>query len=164
MPYKDPEKGREAARKASQRWREKHPEKVKAVQAAFYDRHRDKLRAKARAYAARHRDEHCAKSRAWYHANKDHVRAKHQGYMLRTRYGLTAEQFAALGTVCGICSASEDGRVHKGTKTKFRLAVDHDHETTRVRGVLCGNCNTGIGLFKHDPALLRKAIEYLERV
>lgn len=42
-----------------------------------------------------------------------------------------------------------------------RFAVDHDHKTGKFRGWLCSNCNTGLGLFKEDPNLLRKAIKYL---
>lgn len=42
------------------------------------------------------------------------------------------------------------------------LAVDHDHVTGAVRGLLCKGCNTGIGLLREDPMLLRAAARYLE--
>lgn len=44
-----------------------------------------------------------------------------------------------------------------------RLVVDHNHATGKARGVICGDCNTGLGMFKDDPALLRRAAEYIER-
>lgn len=42
-----------------------------------------------------------------------------------------------------------------------RLSVDHNHDTGKVRGLLCRNCNRGLGLLKEDPSVLLRAIEYL---
>lgn len=44
-----------------------------------------------------------------------------------------------------------------------RLAGDHCHLTGKGRDWLCTNCNVGLGHFKDDPALLRKAAAYIER-
>lgn len=62
-------------------------------------------------------------------------------------------RLAEQGGVCGICRRPpEDGR---------RLAGDHDHATDLDRGLLCGPCNTAIGLFRDDPVILQAAIDYL---
>ena len=44
----------------------------------------------------------------------------------------------------------------------WKLCIDHNHETGKVRGVLCGNCNSALGLTKDSPELLRKLATYLE--
>ena len=78
------------------------------------------------------------------------------------RYGITYEQYEALLAAqdgrCVICGSPPDPQ---GAKAQSRLHIDHDRKTGRVRGLLCGRCNPGIGYLRHDPALLRTAIEYL---
>lgn len=78
--------------------------------------------------------------------------------MLKT-YGITLQEYETLleaqGGVCAICG--------KECVTFENLAVDHDHATGAVRGLLCNNCNHGIGKFKDDPALLKAAADYVLR-
>ena len=44
-----------------------------------------------------------------------------------------------------------------------KKCIDHCHETKKIRGVLCNNCNTALGLFKDDPVRIENAIRYLEQ-
>lgn len=78
------------------------------------------------------------------------------------QYGLTLAQYeefaASNGNVCAICGSEKNG----GHSVTRKLVVDHSHETGEVRGLLCANCNSGIGLLQDDPEVLRKAIQYLE--
>jgi hypothetical protein len=80
---------------------------------------------------------------------------------LKHRYGITTDEYDSMviaqGGVCAICKNNTAG----GRGTGSRLAVDHNHTTGVVRGLLCSMCNQGIGMFKDDPTLLSKAIEYL---
>lgn len=57
---------------------------------------------------------------------------------------------------CGICGVNAE-------ELSKQLAVDHNHETNVVRGLLCNNCNLGLGMFKDSVVLMSFAIEYLEQ-
>lgn len=56
-------------------------------------------------------------------------------------------------SVCEIC----------GETTTKKLRIDHCHKTLVIRGILCNDCNLGIGRFKDDPKLLEAAIAYLNK-
>lgn len=77
---------------------------------------------------------------------------------LKRLYGITLEDYVEMfdnqNGVCAICKEE--------CKTKNSLSVDHDHQTGKVRGLLCNSCNGGLGLFKDNINILRKAIEYLD--
>ena len=82
----------------------------------------------------------------------------------KKKYGVTIdwfnERFKEQNGVCAICGQSETS-VIKGKLVS--LSVDHCHQTGVVRGLLCSNCNFAISRLHHDPELLSKAIEYLNR-
>jgi hypothetical protein len=80
------------------------------------------------------------------------------------RYGITREQYEEMwtrqGGRCAICNRL-GSEVHARGKAVLRLAVDHDHETGVVRGLLCNGCNLGLGGFDDDPEALERAAAYL---
>ncbi len=86
-------------------------------------------------------------------------------YQLK-HYGLTVAEYneillAQCGT-CAICHRPERIKLRGGSVS--RLAVDHDEATDTVRGLLCRDCNTAIGLLGHDHLRLGSAIAYLVAV
>jgi Recombination endonuclease VII len=91
----------------------------------------------------------------------------------RVRYGITLAEYEVLelaqGGLCAICGKPERARPapmrRKGgiPVERKRLAVDHDHMTGAIRGLLCTGCNQALGCMLDDPALLRAAADYLER-
>jgi hypothetical protein len=73
------------------------------------------------------------------------------------------EMYARQEGKCALCGVDgKKGWIRKGERRKGWLVVDHCHDTGRVRGLLCGDCNTALGRFGDDPARLRAAIVYLE--
>jgi hypothetical protein len=86
---------------------------------------------------------------------------KRSAYNRRYNYDLAPEEFEALlagqGGVCAICKTDEWRGKHN------KPHVDHDHATGRVRGILCGQCNNGLGNYRDNPDVLRAAADYLER-
>lgn len=88
---------------------------------------------------------------------------KAKNYELQAKYGITFDTYTELlkkqNFVCAICQKPESKLVKKKI---CKLAVDHCHETGRIRALLCYACNVGIGFFKHNPDLLRKAALYCE--
>lgn len=63
--------------------------------------------------------------------------------------------------MCAVCQRPESVIDPRKGETK-ELAVDHCHETGRIRGLLCNNCNRAIGLLGDSVELLLKAVEYLK--
>ena len=78
---------------------------------------------------------------------------------IQKRYKIAIEKYermnAEQGGLCDICGGiNTNGR---------RLYVDHDHNTGDVRGLLCDNCNVGIGRMKDNVEVLENAIAYLRK-
>ena len=65
---------------------------------------------------------------------------------------------------CAICSVELPSHLDDDAgDLRALVAVDHNHDTGAVRGLLCGPCNCAIGYMADDPARLRAAADYLER-
>ena len=77
-----------------------------------------------------------------------------QAYRLKTRFGLTTEEFSAMilkqNNKCKICECEMD-----------TPQVDHNHSTGKIRALLCRSCNTSLGLLKEDPKVLYSMISYI---
>jgi hypothetical protein len=106
-------------------------------------------------YASTNGCVHCTKARANaipYGTRKSAARKSE----LKRKYGITeAEYFDMLDKQqgkCAICECEPQGK---------DFAVDHNHKTGEVRGLLCSNCNTGIGLLGDDVSRLIAARQYL---
>lgn len=96
--------------------------------------------------------------REYYYDNK----SLYKDRQLKNRYGLKYEDYLELllaqNGVCAICKRGKEEN-----SAQRNLAVDHCHETNKIRGLLCNKCNQGLGLLKHDANTLENAVAYLKR-
>lgn len=94
--------------------------------------------------------------------NKPHFKTTDRKWLLKRKYGLTFEDFDKLlqaqGGHCAMCPTVIE--VWKDGIQKS-LAVDHDHKTGRVRGILCSVCNLLVGRIEAEPSRLDNTIKYL---
>lgn len=140
-----------------------------------YEKNKVRVLAAAREYKLEHRDEIKARSKSYASENKERIDTYLTGYRERNRdmllargrkntlkkvYGLTPEDFDRMAAnqngLCAICGGPPE-------KSKNKLDIDHDHITGKVRGLLCGSCNKGLGMFKDDDDLVFLAAQYLRK-
>lgn len=124
---------KEKGKKRLDKWREENPEKYK-------EQYKNNIAKQ--------------KCSEYYHNNKDTVKNTY----LQTNYGITLEDYNFLlekqNEKCKICNNE--------CPTGKSLAVDHNHETGKVRGLLCKNCNIGLGMFFDNLDFLESAVLYLK--
>lgn len=104
--------------------------------------------------------------------NKESIKKKKHDYRikkpeikynshLKIKYGITLQEYNVILKAqyysCAICLEKD-----KGDKRYRNLFLDHCHSTGKVRGLLCKNCNYGLGNFKDNIELFSKAIKYLQ--
>ena len=89
---------------------------------------------------------------------------KRNWYRLK-KYNLSPMEFEvfwiAFKGKCGICNIELINPVQSRGQPDNVVVIDHDHKTGKIRGLLCGSCNKGLGLFKDNKESLIKAIMWI---
>lgn len=97
----------------------------------------------------------------YYLKNKDRKKMIMRKNHLKRNFGISIEQYNELlknqNYSCVICGTKETQDRRSGY-----LSVDHCHKSGKIRGLLCGTCNRGLGYFKDNPELLYNAFSYLK--
>lgn len=124
---------------------------------AYYQSNPEKVKEASRKYARLNPEKVKEVRRRHYAKNHEQIIGKRHFWKLKYGYGITVEQYdemlATQNGVCAICFESNpDGS---------RLAVDHNHTTRVIRGLLCARCNKGVGLLRERSDLLTNAMLYL---
>lgn len=194
MPRKDPKSRDEYNQQYREAHREensvyckeryqKNKERIRAQQKEYYAENREAINArskanrdpednrqKAREYRANNLEKCREKSREYHRTHREQLLEYGKEYRARTKeqrrrnrllqeYDLTPEQVTEMAEIqnnlCAACGVSFLGE---------KPAIDHNHTTGRVRGLVHMKCNLGIGHFDDSPAKLRAAADYLERL
>jgi len=149
MAYKDKEKER-ANMKI---YRAVHREELRTSNKRYREEHCEELRTKRKKYYDEHHEEMCDRSRKWRNEHLEKERAN----KLMHNHGITIEEYdkllAAQNGICVICGLPPNSK---------KLSVDHNHETGKIRGLLCKSCNRALGLVYESVDILAKMINYLE--
>lgn len=140
-------------------YRQRHPARIRAAKRRHYREHKEAHKKKWQKWYLANGEKRREYARLYYTTHKDEEHSRFRRWALQRKYGLTPAAFEQLltsqGNRCAICRTP--------FKVRKEAHVDHEHGTRAVRGVLCGNCNLGMGNFKDNPALLLEALDYLSR-
>jgi hypothetical protein len=161
-----------------QQYRKNNHEKEKKRRKKYKEENRESIKVKDRAYRQTEKGKENASIRSirWRKINPEKAKARDKKERLRTpkerrnlqliyRFGITLDEYNFLLNsqkgVCAICIGPETIFDKRANKTRD-LAVDHDHKTGKVRGLLCGACNKALGLFRDKVSIIENASQYLK--
>ncbi len=173
------EKNKDKYKENAQKYYQEHKEEIKIANKKYRDEHKEEINKIAREKYASNPEFYCEKARNYYarkHGSTNKVtkykyrdrkeydkyfRATHREYERNKsckRQGITLDIFNTLlekqNNKCAICG-KDIGEFSRA------FAIDHNHITGEIRGLLCHNCNGGLGLFMDNVESLQNAINYL---
>ena len=129
-------------------WRAAHPERRWAIEKAWRERSGSKYKEN---------------SKRWRKNNREKTGLYARNARLKA-YGVSPEQYSDMlvsqDGVCAICRRPESAKYREKIRA---LAVDHNHESKQVRGLLCSLCNRMIGMAGENVQVLLNAVEYLRK-
>ncbi len=137
-------------------WKEKNKEKVKNYQKFYRQENKQKLSEQSKKYREENKNLYIDYKKRWYQDNKVIQRDK----TLKYKFGLTLNDYNTKlqeqNYCCKICKKHQSNFIKS-------LHVDHCHKTSMIRGLLCCDCNLGIGNIKESTETLKNCILYLKK-
>lgn len=156
------------------KWRDDNREKLREASKAQNAKHRPRVVAYMKSWRAENRGHRNMYKRKYYAQNKDRINARRKekyarqrdhfrNQALSSKYGMTSKQYdTLLATQNGVCAICRKPETRMARGRLLPLSVDHCHRSGENRGLLCSQCNPGLGNFTDSPKLLRAAAAYLE--
>lgn len=140
-----------------QEYRKSHREEVLARSSAYYWSHRDEARKRSAKYRADHYEKLRIAKKEYTKTHGEQARAR----QLVRVFGISAVDYQSLldkqNGECAVCGSRDPG-----SKRVKRFFVDHNHDTGKVRGLLCCNCNVAVGMLKDSVGRAYAIAKYLE--
>jgi hypothetical protein len=138
-------------------YRQNHLDKIKI----WLKDNKEKIKRQAKEHYLKNKETIDKRNRLWKKNNKNKIKNRY----LITNYNISFNEYNKLfesqNGVCAICNKPETFRGNN-KKIKF-LAVDHNHQSGKVRGLLCMKCNILLGNCEENIIILQKTIEYLKQ-
>lgn len=148
-------KNKERTRQVNALYRKTHGKEIDKYLHGYYIKNRESIRDKSKKYYYENPERAYQKARQWRKKNKEKVELYHKKYRLRKKYNMTLDDYDDLmkkqENRCGICN-------------KFFKKIpdlDHNHQTGKIRGLLCHNCNLLLGLCSENESILLNAIQWI---
>lgn len=142
-----------AATLRMRKWRQKNHEKDLENSKRWASNNPRRLRAKYKRWFQKNKEKMHRRNREYHQNNRDSINVRHR----LNKHKITSIEYDAMlkkqRNRCSICRCKFEKTPH----------IDHCHRTNKNRGLLCSDCNLGLGRFKDNKKYLRSAIQYLRR-
>lgn len=109
----------------------------------------------------------------YYQANKEKISIRNKNkiippekqfsYYIKSKYGISFIEYKNLLSISGYCCEICGTKEPENAKNKDKLCIDHCHNSNEIRGVLCRNCNSALGMFKENIEVIKQSLKYLEK-
>ena len=139
-------------------YRKNKREEINKTRRLYEINNKEELKTKRKKYRDANIDKIKKYGKEYRIATKEERRKYDKIYQFKKRYGITPEQYYEFlnkqNNSCAICGKHQ-------SELKKALAVDHNHKTNKIRGLLCDRCNRGLGYFGEDKNIINNANNYL---
>lgn len=142
------------------KYRQDNKERIAEVKRLWRERNKDRCNLRDKEYREKNKETLYKSNLEWRKNNPDKMAIHYRKRNLKIKYGMSLEDYdnllAKQNHVCAICEQKE-------TIPNRPLSVDHCHDTGKVRGLLCNDCNRNLIAQRNDAEIFYRAAKYITR-